>query len=359
MNLLICTGIYPPDIGGPATVMQRVREDLLASGHDVHVVTFGDTGSVEHITRVSRRGSFFTRTIRYIYALRAHLAKDAIVVATDVSSVGIPVRLALLGSECRLVFRLGGEWCYESATNNGAQLSLQEYWNRSPSIMERLKRELVSWVMQRAQRVIVVSDILVPIMQRLSPRAQIVVIPNIPIVARNTLSQDLHDPHVPLHLIFIGRFVPVKNLPFLARIFSGLHEAGRSVMCTWIGDGPDLSMVKTILSNVPGMTFLGAVSHTDALRHLQTSDCLVLPSFTDVSPNVVLEALALGIPSLVTHEHGLPKSIRGIIELDPRDPRAWSDAIMNLGNNEVYRALCRQIVIPSFSSSLSEEILCV
>jgi nicotinic acid phosphoribosyltransferase len=45
MNILIATGIYPPESGGPATYSYEVAAALCRQGYRVTVITYGDGGS--------------------------------------------------------------------------------------------------------------------------------------------------------------------------------------------------------------------------------------------------------------------------------------------------------------------------
>ena len=42
MKLLIATGMFPPDVGGPATYSQTIAEEFSKRGHNITIVTYGD-----------------------------------------------------------------------------------------------------------------------------------------------------------------------------------------------------------------------------------------------------------------------------------------------------------------------------
>jgi len=73
------------------------------------------------------------------------------------------------------------------------------------------------------------------------------------------------------------------------------------------------------------------------------SDCLVLPTNIDQSPWVVLEALAMGIPVIVTPIGGIPDMVQhertGLL-IPPRDPAALAAAVDRLRESQV---LCAQL----------------
>ncbi|MGH7855709.1 MAG: glycosyltransferase, partial [Candidatus Binatia bacterium] len=50
MRVLITTGIFPPDIGGPATYVPKIAGALQEAGHQVSVVTLGDASGSDGAT---------------------------------------------------------------------------------------------------------------------------------------------------------------------------------------------------------------------------------------------------------------------------------------------------------------------
>ena len=84
MRVVIVTGIYPPDIGGPATHASDLRDALLERGHRVVVLTLGEAADVTREPGLVRwprswpwprrhaatfAGSLRTRRIDAIYAM--------------------------------------------------------------------------------------------------------------------------------------------------------------------------------------------------------------------------------------------------------------------------------------------------
>ncbi len=77
MKILLATGIYPPDIGGPATYVRHLAQELTKRGTEVTVVTYGEVESgkwkVESgwkVFHVSKSGGPLLRWRRYAQALK-------------------------------------------------------------------------------------------------------------------------------------------------------------------------------------------------------------------------------------------------------------------------------------------------
>lgn len=104
---------------------------------------------------------------------------------------------------------------------------------------------------------------------------------------------------------FVGRIVPQKGVNELMEAFL---KIGRKDIFLFIIGAPDEidSLDQCLLAKVKVMdnvVFTGSVS--DPERYVAASDFLVLPSYREGFPNTILEAGALGIPSIVTRINGM------------------------------------------------------
>ena len=46
MNILITVGIFPPDIGGPATFVPKISDFLAKNGHDVKIICLSEDENI-------------------------------------------------------------------------------------------------------------------------------------------------------------------------------------------------------------------------------------------------------------------------------------------------------------------------
>lgn len=357
MKILIATGIYPPEIGGPATVMKKLVDDLMSAGHDVKVVTYGEPRPEKFVHAISRNGGRLRRYFRMASAIRKNIGGETMVLATDVFSVGIPARLAVVGKKNRFRLRLGGEWLWEDSVERGrANLTLREFWkSRKQDWRECSGRASYGWILRRAERIAVTSDLLGEVLRTICPKAasKLLVVTNTSVGSQGT--GDSMKPHEPLRLAYVGRFAKVKNVPFLAQALKLVNAQIMRVKCTFAGDGATLDETKKILEGVPGMVFTGKITQPDVSTLLKDSDVLVLPSLTDICPNIVLEALSVGTPAVITSENGLPKNIGGTIELPPTDMDGWVETLGSLTDRERYSRLQTRISLPrTVGPSLSD-----
>ena len=71
MRLFIATGIFHPESGGPATYLHHLLPEVVARGHQVTLLTFGDAPSADYpytVIRISRQQSYPVRQWKYYQA---------------------------------------------------------------------------------------------------------------------------------------------------------------------------------------------------------------------------------------------------------------------------------------------------
>jgi glycosyltransferase involved in cell wall biosynthesis len=105
---------------------------------------------------------------------------------------------------------------------------------------------------------------------------------------------------------FVGRMSVEKNIALLARVQKELEERGlRNFRFRIVGQGSEEAWLRR---HLPRAEFLGVLRGEALARAYAGMDVFVFPSHTDTFGNVVLEALASGVPAVVTPKGG-PKSL--------------------------------------------------
>ena len=107
---------------------------------------------------------------------------------------------------------------------------------------------------------------------------------------------------------------------------------------------PGAKAIEALLADCGSVdvSYLGELSHANAMARLARAEVLVLPSHTEGFPNVVLEAMALGRAIVATSVGAVPEMLDGGCGLlvPPRDPQRLSSAIRQvLFRPEVARRL--------------------
>ncbi|MBA2671451.1 MAG: glycosyltransferase, partial [Gemmatimonadetes bacterium] len=114
------------------------------------------------------------------------------------------------------------------------------------------------------------------------------------------------DDSTPLVLL-VSRLVREKDLADLVEMQRLLRERGVPFSLALVGDGP---MRRDLERSMPAATFAGHQSGEQLARWYASADVFVFPSTTETLGNVVLEALASGVPAVVTDRGGPQDLIR-------------------------------------------------
>ena len=122
----------------------------------------------------------------------------------------------------------------------------------------------------------------------------------------------------PTKLISIGRFVEKKGLTYAVKAIARIVDSGYKVSYSLIGDGklrPDLEHLIDQLGVGDHVRLLGCMPHSEVVLHLRNSHLLLAPSVTGTDgdqegiPNVLKEAMAMGIPVISTLHGGIPELV--------------------------------------------------
>jgi glycosyltransferase involved in cell wall biosynthesis len=115
-----------------------------------------------------------------------------------------------------------------------------------------------------------------------------------------------------MRIICVGRLSPEKGQLGLLDAFGHACERGLEASLVLVGDGPDRKRVEDrILRNglKDRVTMLGRLPEARTLEEIAQADVLVLASFMEGLPVVLMEALALGVPVIAPAIAGIPELI--------------------------------------------------
>lgn len=109
-------------------------------------------------------------------------------------------------------------------------------------------------------------------------------------------------------IVAVSRLVPLKNLPLLLEAFAIVRERVPHAHLLIVGDGPEAAALRhraVALELAEAVTFAGYVSQAETAAFYRAGDVFALSSDFDNSPNVVLEAMASGLPIVTTDAGGV------------------------------------------------------
>ena len=169
--------------------------------------------------------------------------------------------------------------------------------------------------------------------------------------------------------IFVGRIVGDKGINELVQAFTRLHEKDANTRLSLIGNyEANLDPVKAetldIIHTHTAIEAVGPKYGDDLLAYYAASDCFVFPSYREGFPNTVLEAGAMGLPSIVTDINGsreiIEHGVNGVI-IPSKDSEALYQAmdqmIVDKEKAAQYAINARPIIEARFEQSFVRQCL--
>src|SRR4051812_1144994 len=139
MRILIATGIFKPEVGGPATLALELAKRLQQTGHKVSVLTYSNKPQYDfdkenqfRLIRVARTGNKLINYARYFFAAFGEIKDHDIVYTLDWFSGGFPIMLAAKWRGKKYIVRVGGGYIWEKYLMEGKPpVTLREFYHRS------------------------------------------------------------------------------------------------------------------------------------------------------------------------------------------------------------------------------------
>jgi glycosyltransferase involved in cell wall biosynthesis len=313
VNVLIVAGIWPPDVGGPASHAPELAEFLRGHGHGVEVVTTADSAPAREpycVEWVSRGLPVGVRHAAVAERVRARARHADVVYST--SMIG---RAALGSSAARrpLVIKLTTDEAYERARRRGLfDGDMDAFQHVEGGLRIAALRRSRNLALSRASCVICPSAYLRDMATSWGlPAERSAVVAN--------PSPDLHD--LPTRdearaaqgvdgrvLAFAGRMGRQKALEVA---LAALTQVG-GVSLLLAGDGPERTAMESRAADL-GLAgrarFVGSLPRHGVLELFRAADATLLSSSWENFPHTVVESLAVGTPVIATRVGGVPEVV--------------------------------------------------
>ncbi len=164
LRILLITGIFPPDIGGPATYVPRIASALTKRGHEITAVTLSDHTDHDdalypfRVVRLLRKTFKPWRWLLTVWTLIRH-GKDAEVLFVN----GLAMEAVMANYFLRrpMVLKVVGDFAWERAKGRGwVEEQFEEFQKKRYRLKVEMLRMLRNWWTRRADKVIVPSQYL-------------------------------------------------------------------------------------------------------------------------------------------------------------------------------------------------------
>jgi len=153
---------------------------------------------------------------------------------------------------------------------------------------------------------------------------------------------------------YVGRLTPEKSVRLLVDVDRALSSLGKTnYRFLIVGDGYERPWLERHLRKAE---FTGVLAGDSLARAYANMDLFLFPSRTDTFGNVVLEALASGVPVVVTADGGPKYLVRqGITGVIAADDRQFVDSVISLmGSSSLHQRMREQARAFACSNSWSE-----
>jgi len=105
--------------------------------------------------------------------------------------------------------------------------------------------------------------------------------------------------------VYVGRFDPLKGgVTELLEAFASLHKSHPSAALLIVGDGSQRQLVQAAAQTLLSVKYTGRLSLNDVIKAYNAADVALLPSYAESWGLVVNEAMAVGLPVIVTDRVG-------------------------------------------------------
>lgn len=308
VKVVIITGIFPPDVGGPATHAADLANELTKRGNGVVVLTLGarrDFSSGYQVVSYPREWPWWCRLVAVALWLVVHRRRYDVAYATGLHPAAVAgARLA----RRPVVVKVVGDPAWERS----ARLSLTPQkiddfqLTAQRSLRVRAMKMLRDWSVRNATATTVPSAYLSRMVRGWAHDID-------PVVIYNGVSVKVpersHRERRGLRVGFVGRLVRHKRVDILIQAIAQLPNATLEV----VGDGPARPELEARVAQLglgERVHFTGDVSRELAVERLAELDVLALATEYEGLPHVVLEALAVGTPVIAPDLPGIREVVK-------------------------------------------------
>lgn len=323
MKILIATGIYPPEVGGPAQFARGTEDAFRRLGHNVRLLKFRDVGflptGIRHLV-------FF---LKVFFALRGAgpvrsregsqraPASNGVqfVFSPDTFSAAVPALCAAKLRRVPIIVRTGGDFLWEwYVERSGDPVLLRDFYKTRMgrfTLKEKIVFSLMRYLFRHADAVIFSTD-----WQRQIFREPYWLREERTFIVENYYGERL-PPCAPERKNFVASARPLKwkNTGRVKEAFQKVRAEGVPVL---YDDEP-----------VRG--------HEAFLEKIRCSYAVIVATIGDVSPNTILDAIRCGKPFIMTRESGFAEKLRDIALLvDPESVEDIAEKVRFLADDENY-----------------------
>ncbi len=343
MRILIASGIYPPDIGGPAQYARNLYETWKS--------IMGAHGRPANEVKVAayRWERAFPPLVRHILYFLKIIRKGwnaDLILVLDTWSAAVPAMYACKLMRKKYIIRTGGDFLWESYVERTGDLVL--FKDFYPSRLAKLSRKekliykLGGDALRNAAALIFSTDWQKDIFTR---AYNLNVNKNFIVENYCGERESFIESGVTENRVFVAGTRPLKwkNVEFLKECFKEAEDAIQRL-------------------NLPPIELdCGKAVYDSFVEKIGRSYAVILVSLGDISPNMIFDAVKVGTPFIITKENGISHRIKdAAILVDPQNKKEIVDKIVWLAdpkNRALQAAKVRALTFKHSWSEIAGEIV--
>ena len=295
-------GIFPPDIGGPATFVPKIAkyfQDEL--NYEIEILTLSDNKNSNinddfSVKRIDRNLPIIYRWLKTIFTIyKLGKNKDLIFV----NGLGTETTIANIFLKKKIIRKIVGDPVWERAYSKAKiSESFDKFQDKNYGFSISLQKKVRSFSIKKSDIVVTPSKHLKNFILNLGFKNKIEIINNgvfIPEKNTNIFTNDQ------INITIVSRLVSHKNIKKIIRAISDLNDP--LIYLNIIGDGPELNQLQKISlesNNKDNIIFHGKLNRDDINHIFLKSDIYIQASNYEGLPHSLLEAMSYGIPVLCT-----------------------------------------------------------
>ncbi|MCA9339930.1 MAG: glycosyltransferase family 4 protein, partial [Candidatus Saccharibacteria bacterium] len=309
MKVTIATGLYPPEIGGPATYAAMLETELPGHGFELTTVPFG---WVRQYPKVLRH-------LVYAWKLWRESKGADMIYALDPTSVGLAAYLVARVRHKPFLVRLGGDYAWEQGRMRfGVTDTLDVFLTKRASwpFMVRQLAKVQTFVVSQAVRVVVPSEYLKRVVVQWgidSKKIKVIYSALYPLEVHGTrqeLREELECPYPTI--VSAGRLVPWKGFSVLIDVVHRLKDRYPQIALVIVGDGAERAALEEKVAQLKlaqHVWFTGSITKDALGATIKAADVFVLNTAYEGLSHQLIEVMDIGTPIVTTDAGGNPELI--------------------------------------------------
>jgi glycosyltransferase involved in cell wall biosynthesis len=310
-EISIVSGIFPPDVGGPATFTEAFSWYESKGGTKVNVISTHANRNIQffqnrnlHIRLINRNTNLIIRTLRLILEIKRK-SKTANITIANGAFIETLIALTFRFRGKPYLAKIPGDIVWERACSNFyTNKSVFEFQQQPLNIKYKVLRFLFTLSLKKSERIIVPAPYLRDLCISWGvPENKLFEI-------GNTVDTELFRPSSKINKIYdvitVSRLVPVKQIDALIQACSRMN-----LSLAIVGDGPLRKELEELAQRTDSrVTFLGQIAQNDLPKIYSQAKVFVLNSKIEATSYSLLEARSSGLISIANCGTGSEDVIR-------------------------------------------------